>query len=102
MEYASGATNTNSTFLLGFRPNKQDPEETRRPCSTHRPSLIYSIAAGSYSGSGIESIGANDVEDPPIVTSLRRSKTAPSRRDKYGSHEPQQIIHVNRTSSQCK
>lgn len=97
------ATNNDLIFLLGFRASKQDSEENRRPCSTHRPSLIYSIAAGSYSGSGIESIAANDVEDPhPTMSSLRRSKTAPSRRDKYGAHEPQQIIHVNRTSSQRK
>jgi hypothetical protein len=62
----------------------------------YNKSVLYSIAAGSYSGSGIESMSA---ELPPSFH-LRRSKTAPSRRDKYGSYEPQQIIHVNRTLSQ--
>ncbi|KAG2208071.1 hypothetical protein INT47_010433 [Mucor saturninus] len=95
-------TNISQVSQKSFRANIQGSEETRRPCSSHRPSLIYSIAAGSYSGSGIESIGANDVQDPPTMSSLRRSKTAPSRRDKYGAHEPQQIVHVNRTSSQRK
>lgn len=31
---------------------------------------------------------------------LRRSRTAPSRRRKYGEHEPPQVVHVNRYASQ--
>lgn len=92
------------TLFLGFnRAKRQDSEESsRRPCPTHRPSLIYSIAAGSYSGSGIESIVADTDECLPTLNTLRRSKTAPSRRDKYGSHEPHQTVRVNRASSQSK
>ncbi|KAI8061210.1 Rho GTPase activation protein [Thamnidium elegans] len=82
------------------RTKRRDSEENRRPCSSHRPSLIYSIAAGSYSGSGIESIVADAEESLPTTSTLRRSKTAPSRRDKYGSHEPHQTVRVNRASSQ--
>ncbi|KAI8642975.1 Rho GTPase activation protein [Parasitella parasitica] len=79
--------------------NKAIKEERPNP-PQQRASTIYSLAAGSYSGSGIESILDADLELPPPTVTLRRSKTAPSRRDKYGSHEPQQIVHVNRTSSQ--
>ncbi|CAO3655426.1 unnamed protein product [Mucor fragilis] len=79
--------------------NKAKKEE-RPKLTEQRASTIYSLAAGSYSGSGIESILDADLELPPPTVTLRRSKTAPSRRDKYGSHEPQQIVHVNRTSSQ--
>lgn len=75
-------------------------KEERPKLTEHRTSTIYSLAAGSYSGSGIESILDGDLELPVPTVTLRRSKTAPSRRDKYGSHEPQQIVHVNRTSSQ--
>jgi hypothetical protein len=32
-------------------------------------------------------------------TGLRRSKTTPSKRSRYGSSEPTQIVHVNRTAS---
>jgi hypothetical protein len=70
---------------------------------SHRASTIYSIAAGSWSGSGIESIVVVDIEEPAHQeVSLRRSRTAPTRRNKFGSHEPQQIVHVNRASSQSK
>lgn len=85
------------TQTLGF--SKVNAEE-RPALSEHRASTIYSLAAGSYSGSGIESVLDADLELPPPTVTLRRSKTAPSRRNKYGSHEPQQIVHVNRTSSQ--
>ncbi|CEP09286.1 hypothetical protein [Parasitella parasitica] len=79
--------------------NKAKNEERPKP-PQQRASTIYSLAAGSYSGSGIESILDADLDLPSPTVALRRSKTAPSRRDKYGSHEPQQIVHVNRTSSQ--
>jgi hypothetical protein len=88
--------------MIGFNRTKRQDSEDIGPCSTHRASAIYSIAAGSYSGSGIESIAADSVGSPPPTSALRRSKTAPSRRDKYGIHEPQQIVHVNRALSQRK
>lgn len=42
-------------------------------------------------------------EEPPLhvpTVRLRRSRTAPSRRRKYGEHEPPQVVHVNRYASQ--
>ncbi|KAG2214992.1 hypothetical protein INT46_010803 [Mucor plumbeus] len=81
--------------------NKAKKEQRPNLQQQQRSSAIYSLAAGSYSESGIESILDDaDLEIPPPIVTLRRNKTVPSRRDKYGSHEPQQIVHVNRTSSQ--
>lgn len=70
------------------------------------------MAAGSYSNTDIESIPTTTTTatahlntDTSINNncSLKRSKTAPSKRHKYyGSHEPQQVIYVNRTHSQHK
>ncbi|KAL7309697.1 GTPase activating protein (GAP) for Rho1p [Mucor circinelloides] len=94
------APSSNQVATVPQKNFSKAKKEERPKLTEHRASTIYSLAAGSYSGSGIESILDGDLELPVPTVTLRRSKTAPSRRDKYGSHEPQQIVHVNRTSSQ--
>ncbi|KAG0181528.1 hypothetical protein DFQ28_008120 [Apophysomyces sp. BC1034] len=72
------------------------------PC----PPLIYSIMPGSYSGTFVSDMsggnggGVSNTEQPP--TSLRRTKTTPSKRNKFGEHEPPQVIHLNRNPSQSR
>ncbi|KAG0176829.1 hypothetical protein DFQ28_006809 [Apophysomyces sp. BC1034] len=43
-----------------------------------------------------------DPPSSPVTTKLRRSKTAPSKRDKYGEHEPAQVVYVNKNTSKAK
>ncbi|RCH79620.1 hypothetical protein CU098_004135 [Rhizopus stolonifer] len=90
------------------RDNVTQNKNLNRPSSNsklHRAPTIYSCTAGSYSGSGIESIHITTDQQgslPPFASNLRRSKTAPTgwRNRYYGSHEPQQTVHLNRASSQ--
>ncbi|OBZ88445.1 Rho-GTPase-activating protein 5 [Choanephora cucurbitarum] len=67
-----------------------------------KKATMYSCTAGSFSGSGIESIHLNTDHDTCIP--LHRSKSAPSVQCSrlYGSYEPQQIVHLNRAQSQNK
>ncbi|KAF7724428.1 hypothetical protein EC973_001092 [Apophysomyces ossiformis] len=68
-------------------------------------SKVYSSTSASYSATGLASTKAYSA-DPPATTetttSLRRSKTAPSKRDKYGEHEPPQVVYVNKNASTAK
>ncbi|ORZ10396.1 Rho GTPase activation protein [Absidia repens] len=68
----------------------------------HRASTIYSIATGSFSGTGLDSIVPGE-DDYPVRTTmppLRRSRTLPGNRMVYGGYEPRQVVYVNRNASQ--
>ncbi|CAO3590389.1 unnamed protein product [Absidia cylindrospora] len=68
----------------------------------HRASTIYSIATGSYSGTGLDSIvpGEDDCSARTTLPPLRRSRTLPGNRMIYGGYEPRQVVYVNRNASQ--
>lgn len=60
-----------------------------------------------YSSQGSHSVSdlsaSNTVVSLPINTTLKRSKTVPNKREKFGEHEPQQVVFVNNNSSvSCK
>ncbi|KAI9322241.1 Rho GTPase activation protein [Dichotomocladium elegans] len=74
---------------------------------TQATSQTAGIEEESIEGRAEESI--RDISYVPVfradklgvpATRLRRSKTAPSRRCKYGEHESPQVVHVNRYASQ--
>ncbi|CAO3596743.1 unnamed protein product [Absidia cylindrospora] len=80
----------------------------------HRASAIYSLATGSFSGTGLDSIvpGEDDDDDdndsnssPTRIATksaaqLRRSRTLPGNRISYSRYEPRQVVYVNRNASQ--
>jgi hypothetical protein len=62
---------------------------TTQPCST---------PDGSHSVTDLLSFnGSNTTISLPleVKTTLKRSRTAPSKRNKFGEHEPQQVVYVN-------
>lgn len=85
------------SYLDLSKIKRHGSEDNKILIASDRSPLLYSIAAGS----GVGSVNSEADEIQPVVT-LRRCKTEPSRRNKYGSHEPQQIVFVNRTPSQGK
>lgn len=92
-----------SNCVHGIRSQRQSAEKTCPSTNEHlHVSTISSIATTPYFGSGTETLAAMEFgERIHREVTLRRCKTAPTiRRNKFGSHEPQQIIHVNRASSQ--
>ncbi|KAG0166872.1 hypothetical protein DFQ30_006627 [Apophysomyces sp. BC1015] len=76
---------------------------TSFPSPPLRPK-VYSSTSASYSVTGLASAKSYLVDPPssPVTTKLRRSKTAPSKRDKYGEHEPAQVVYVNKNTSKAK
>ncbi|KAF7724350.1 hypothetical protein EC973_001138 [Apophysomyces ossiformis] len=80
---------------------KSSHSPTPDPC----PSLIYAIVPGSYSGTCIVDLNRDMCGDLPNIepsSSLRRTKTTPTKRNKFGEHEPPQIVHLNRNPSQTR
>ncbi|KAI8093264.1 Rho GTPase activation protein [Halteromyces radiatus] len=67
-----------------------------------RASTIYSLATGSFSGTGLDSIvpGEDECTARTTLPQLRRSRTVPGKRIVYGGYEPRQVIYVNRNASQ--
>ncbi|KAI8388233.1 Rho GTPase activation protein [Radiomyces spectabilis] len=68
------------------------------------PRTMYATGPECYSVTGFPSFfnePNTSVDTLATVpsSSLRRSKTTPTKRHKYGEHEPPQVIYVNRTSS---
>ncbi|KAI8338130.1 Rho GTPase activation protein [Chlamydoabsidia padenii] len=78
-----------------------------RPSTTsynadHRASTIYSLATGSFSGTGLDSIVPGDDEcmtQTSTLPPLQRSRTVPGNRILYGGYEPRQVVYVNRNAS---
>ncbi|SAL99719.1 hypothetical protein [Absidia glauca] len=69
----------------------------------HRASTIYSLATGSFSGTGLDSIVPGDddcITHTSTLPQLRRSRTVPGNRNVYGGYEPRQVVYVNRNASQ--
>lgn len=71
-------------------------EDNKSLITSDRSFMSYSITAGS----GMQPINLEAGKTQQSRVTLRRCKTEPSRRNKFGSYEPQQVVFVNRTPSQ--
>lgn len=86
------------------RQNSRKLSAPTIPIVTNTMNLPYSSPQGSHSVTDFSSLHTNN--GIPTVNSsesdgpgLKRSKTAPIRRNKFGEHEPPQVVFVNNNKS---
>lgn len=113
--------NNNNNMKKNTTPIIRSPTPTGRETpyldtASHRSSAFYSLTGASLSGTGFDHIlngsddddgSSNHLTSAVTATSsptrsssqLKRSRTVPGKRVKYGGYEPHQVVYVNRSQS---